>query len=74
MDGFKWIQILNALLYYMNISEQPGRIFAIFVVGPYLIHKGYQFEDNIMIYLGILFILYELFWIINYDPKIIHIG
>ncbi len=57
----------------MNFSEQPGRIFAILIVGPYLIYKGYQFEDNIMVYLGILFILYELFWVINYEPKIIQI-
>ncbi len=57
----------------MLISEQPGRIFAILVIGPYLIYKGYKFRDNILIYLGILFILYELFWIINYDPKTISI-
>ncbi len=55
----------------MNISEQPGRIFAILIFGPYLINKGYQFEDKLLIYLGILFIIYELFWIINYEPKII---
>ena len=57
----------------MNISEQPGRIIAILFIGPYLIHSGFKFKENIMIYLGILFILYELFWIINYDPKIIHL-
>ena len=57
----------------MNISEQPGRIIAILFIGPYLIHSGFKFKENIMIYLGFLFILYELFWIINYDPKIIHL-
>ena len=53
----------------MNISEQPGRIFSIFILGPYLILKGYKYNDLILIIFGVLFIFYELFWIIFYDPK-----
>ena len=55
------------------ITEQPGRLIAIFILGPYLIIKGSKFNDTILIILGIIFILYELFWIINYEPRTIHI-
>jgi len=53
----------------MIISEQPGRVFAIIIVGPFLIYKGCKYKDNILKILGILFIIYELFWIVNYNPK-----
>ena len=53
----------------MIISEQPGRFFAIIIVGPFLIYKGCKYKDNILKILGIVFILYELFWIVNYNPK-----
>mgnify|MGYP001262553358 CR=1 FL=1 len=55
----------------MKISEQPGRMFAIFIFGPYLIYKGNVFNDDLLVFMGIIFILYELFWVINYDPKIV---
>ena len=55
------------------ITEQPGRLFAIFILGPYLIIKGSKFNDTILTILGIIFILYELFWIINYEPRTIYI-
>lgn len=53
----------------MIISEQPGRVFAIIIVGPFLIYKGCKYKDNILKILGIIFIIYELFWIVNYSPK-----
>ena len=53
----------------MIISEQPGRIFAIFVLSPYLIFKGYQYCDKLLISVGIIFIIYEIFWILNYKPN-----
>ena len=55
------------------ITEQPGRLFAILILGPYLVIKGSKFNDTILIILGIIFILYELFWIINYEPRTIYI-
>lgn len=53
----------------MILSEQPGRIFAIFIFSPYLIYKGYKFNDIILMFSGITFIFYECFWIINYYPN-----
>ena len=57
----------------MQISEQPGRILAIFIFAPYLIYKGYKFDDKLLEFFGILFIIYEIFWLINYDAKIIEL-
>ncbi len=53
----------------MNISEQPGRLFAIFILSPYLIFCGYKYKNIILFILGILFFIYELFWITFYNPK-----
>ena len=53
----------------MLISEQPGRIFAVFILSPYLIYKGYQYQDRLLIIVGIVFIFYEIFWILNYKPN-----
>ena len=53
----------------MILSEQPGRIFAIFVFSPYLIYKGYKIKDIFLIFSGIVFICYECFWVINYHPN-----
>lgn len=55
----------------MLISEQPGRLMAIFILGPFLVYSGRIYEDKILILLGSLFILYEIFWVINYEPKTI---
>ena len=55
----------------MLISEQPGRLMAIFILGPFLLYSGRKYEDKLLILLGSLFILYEIFWVINYEPKTI---
>tara|TARA_B100000787_G_scaffold170105_1_gene164046 strand:- start:11160 stop:11381 length:222 start_codon:yes stop_codon:yes gene_type:complete len=57
----------------MKISEQPGRFFAILLFAPYLIYCGYKYKDPLLFFLGIIFIIYELFWVIFFDPKNINI-
>ena len=57
----------------MKISDQPGRFFAILLFGPFLIYCGYKYEDFLLFFLGIIFIIYELFWVIFFDPKNIYI-
>ena len=57
----------------MKISDQPGRFFAILLFGPFLIYCGYKYKDFLLFFLGIIFIIYELFWVIFYDPKNIYI-
>ena len=34
-------------------------------MGPYLIYKGYIIKDNILIFLGVVSLLYELLWVLN---------
>lgn len=58
----------------MRFTEQPGRLIAIFIIGPYLLYKGSIFNDKLLLILGIIFIIYELFWVIMYDPKMIPIN
>jgi len=55
----------------MIITEQPGRILAIFVFAPYLIYCGYIYNNIFLLLFGIIFLIYELFWIICYKPKMI---
>ncbi len=53
----------------MKLTDQPGRIFAIFIFAPLLIYKGYIYNDYILILLGILLFIWDLYWILNYPPK-----
>jgi len=55
----------------MIITEQPGRILAIFVFAPYLIYCGYIYNNIFLLLFGIIFLIYELLWIIFYKPKTI---
>lgn len=51
------------------ITDQPGRIFAVFVFGPLLFLKGLNYNDYILIFLGLLITFYDLFWLIKYPSK-----
>ena len=55
----------------MKISDLPGRLLAILILGPYLIYKGYIIKDNILIFLGAVSLLYELLWVLNIKPNIV---
>ena len=47
----------------MKFTDQPGRLFAIFILAPYLIYKGYKIKDIMLKIIGIIFIMYECYWI-----------
>ena len=53
----------------MNLTDQPGRIFAIFIFAPFLIYKGYIYKDCTLILLGTLLFIWDLYWILNHPPK-----
>ena len=53
----------------MKITDQPGRLFAIFIFAPLLIYKACIYNDKSLLFLGILLFLWDLFWILNYSPK-----
>jgi len=72
-----FVNNLNYIIYInimkFTITEQPGRLIAIFLLGPYLIFTGKKYNNLLLILLGIIFIIYEIFWIINYNPRNINI-
>ena len=51
------------------ITDQPGGLLAFFVLAPYLVHVGFKYKDNSLISIGVIFAMYELFWIICTEPK-----
>ena len=53
----------------MKITDQPGRLFAVIVFAPLLICKGFGYNDIILLILGILIFIYDLFWLIYYPSK-----
>jgi hypothetical protein len=44
---------------YQNILYFIGRIFALFIFGPYLVYIGNKIKNSILVYLGILLILWD---------------
>ena len=66
----------------MLISDQPGRIFAILIsspslfVGGVLLIKSNNIKlrktiGSILTIMSPIFFFYELFWIMNYPPKMV---
>ena len=66
----------------MLISDQPGRIFAIIILSPSLFVAGIlliksnniklrKTIGSILTIISVVFFFYELFWVINYPPKMV---
>ncbi len=54
------------------ISDQPGRILAVFVLGPIILYKGLiTYKDWFLICFAIILILWDLWWIICKPPRVI---
>ena len=53
----------------MRISDQPGRVCAVCIVAPMLIHKGIGYNDKPIIWFGVILFLWDLFWLIFADAK-----
>ena len=52
------------------ISDQPGRILAVFVLGPIILYKGLvTYKDWFLICFAIVLILWDLWWIICKPPR-----
>tara|TARA_R110002072_G_C7834454_1_gene524448 strand:+ start:703 stop:915 length:213 start_codon:yes stop_codon:yes gene_type:complete len=66
----------------MKITDKPGRYFALFFIGPFLINTSYKIkeyseltiESYLLCKLGIIFIIYESFWIYFYNPDSIDVS
>ena len=47
-------------------TYQPERLFAVFILAPYLVHT---YKDNTSIFIEYVFALYEIVWILYSEPK-----
>lgn len=62
----------------MLLSDQPGRVLAVFILSPLLIAcgilllKGKYIHDIacMLIVFSVVFFFYELFWLLYRDPKL----
>ena len=48
-------------------------LFLLLIFAPYLIYKGYKYNDNMLIILGILLCCYECVWIYFSGPQVIYL-
>lgn len=55
------------------MTDQYGRLFAIFFFSPYLVYCGYKYKDKILLLLGVILFLYEIFWIYYSGPQAIYL-
>jgi len=53
----------------MNITDQPGRVLAIFIFSPLILCKGINYEDKFLILFSLLLFFWELLWLTKYGPK-----
>jgi hypothetical protein len=50
------------------ITDQPGRVLAVFVFGPILIYKGWTYNDIFLVAFGLLLIVWDLYWLVYKSP------
>lgn len=53
----------------MNITDQPGRVLAIFIFSPLILCKGINYEDKFLILFALLLFFWELLWLTKYESK-----
>lgn len=54
------------------ITDQPGRVFAIIVLAPYLFYLGKKHNDQSLAVIGFVFFFYEIYWVSFAKPRTIH--
>ena len=55
------------------ITDNYGRLFAVFIFSPILVYKGSIYKDIVLIFLGILLLFYECFWIFTSRPQVTYL-
>ena len=53
----------------MNITDQPGRVLALFIFCPIILCKGIKYKDNFLVFFSLFLFFWELLWITKYEPK-----
>ena len=52
----------------MFFTDQPGRVLAVFVVGPVLFYKGTVYRDWFICTFAVALILWDLWWLCCKKP------
>lgn len=55
------------------MTDQYGRLFAIYVFAPYIIYCGIKYKNVILLILGVLLFIYECIWICCSGPQVIYL-
>ena len=63
MEGNEFLAV-----YQMKLSEQPGRLAAVFVFAPMLYHKAMKYQDNHLLILSVLLFAWDGMWLFA-EPK-----
>ena len=50
------------------MTDQPGRMLAVFFFGPILVFKGVRYNDYFIVTFGLLLIVWDLFWLMFREP------
>lgn len=53
----------------MKITDQPGRVLAVFVISPILLFKGIKYKDYFIIVFAIILCIWDLFWLATEQPR-----
>lgn len=53
-----------------RLTDQPGRILAVFLFGPLILYKGIRYNNDVfLIVFGILLIVWDAYWLIYKVPS-----
>ena len=52
-----------------NLTDQPGRVLAIFVFAPLILFKGLKYQDAFLIVFAILLFIWDLYWLLFKAPN-----
>ena len=55
----------------MNIivNDQPGRIFAVFILAPLIAYKACIYNDTFLLIFSIMLFIWDLYWLIYKKPQ-----
>jgi len=51
-----------------GLTDQPGRVIAVFVISPVLFYKGYIYNDYFILLFSIILFCWDLYWLVCKSP------
>ena len=52
-----------------KLTDQPGRILAVFVIAPILLYKGYIYQDKFIIAFAVILFFWDLYWLFTQPAR-----